>query len=504
MLGKENSKAREIIEYAESKGMLVEKAALEVLDKSGSYREMIDSISAGGTIMLSAEDVENRLIKSQTKFSEISDVVIKKSRFQALAKDVDAELKIIKELDVTGQSGAEGSTKNFLRYFRDRYETLYCMLAQRPNLRPKTIDRLGSLPDNTDVDFIGMVVRKWKTKNGNEAFEVDDPSSSCIAVVSKENRVLVEASKHLLLDDVVAIKGRKISKGMVIVKELLWPDLENCGFKPVERDLSVIAVSDLHVGSKLFLEDEFRKFLSWLNGDVASDSEREGIGRIKYAVIAGDNVDGIGVYPDQFDELRIRDIYEQYALFAEYIKEIPEYIEVIICPGQHDAVRRADPQPAIPKEFVKELHGLGNIHFVGSPSWFSMEGLTCLLYHGACLHDLYNSVGFLNPTKPQEAMVELLKHRHLMPGYGLKQPYVPEKKDFMVIREHPDFYFGGDMHHNGYDTYKGCTVVNSGTWQKQTNFQIEQGHVPTPGIVPEISLKTRKIREKHFYAQRAD
>ena len=128
-------------------------------------------------------------------------------------------------------------------------------------------------------------------------------------------------------------------------------------------------------------------------------------------VIAGDNVDGIGIYPNQIEELEIKDIYEQYEKFSEYMKEIPEYIETFICPGQHDAVRRADPQPAIPEEYVKDLYSLENMHFIGSPSWVELEGLKSLIYHGASHHDMYAATKHLDPKQPELGMVELLKRR---------------------------------------------------------------------------------------------
>ena len=38
-------------------------------------------------------------------------------------------------------------------------------------------------------------------------------------------------------------------------------------------------------------------------------------------------------------------------------------------------------------------------------------------------------------NQPQEGMVELLKKRDLMPKYGGRNPYVPERQDYMVIQE---------------------------------------------------------------------
>jgi DNA polymerase II small subunit len=177
--------------------------------------------------------------------------------------------------------------------------------------------------------------------------------------------------------------------------------------------------------------------------------------------------------------------------------QIPEHIETFICPGQHDAVRRAEPQPAIPPEFVPRLHKTKNFHFIGNPSWVEIEGLKTLIYHGASLHPLYTALNLGTQKEPHKAIIEVLKRRDLMTSYGTKNPYAPEK-GFMLIKEQPDIYIGGDMHHTGYGQYKSCTIINSGTWQKQTTFQISQGHYPTPGTATQIELETRKITEHNF------
>jgi intein/homing endonuclease len=168
------------------------------------------------------------------------------------------------------------------------------------------------------------------------------------------------------------------------------------------------------------------------------------------------------------------------------------------CPGQHDAVRRAEPQPSISKEFLPRLHAQRNFHFISSPSWVETEGLKNLIYHGPSIHDLISNVSFLTMDHPEKGMVELLKKRDLMPGYGGRNPYVPEKKDYMVIKEEPDLVWIGDMHHNGYANYRGATVLNGGCWEAQTDFEKRIGHNPTPGIFPIINLKNRQISEFYF------
>ncbi|AJF60416.1 MAG: DNA polymerase II small subunit [archaeon GW2011_AR10] len=498
----ENSKEREIINYVSEKNALIDSKAVEQLAAEESFREIIDELLQENSFLITSEKVNTKLLKKDTKIGRVKEVIIKSTRFKAAAKEQEPNYKILHEYDVTDQSSCEGNVKDFMMLFRDKFEFLSEILKKRPQFSPKQISKLSRVSKNSDTEFVGMVYRKWQTKNDHLAIELEDNEASCIVLILKDDFKLNKLAEHLLLDDVIGVKARKIGDELFIAKEIFWPDLPQRPIKRAERNLSIVGISDLHVGSKLFLEKEFSNFIEWINGNTDSEKEKERIGRIKYLLICGDNVDGVGVYPDQFDELAIKDVFEQYDNLAELMKKIPEYIEVFIIPGQHDATRRADPQPAIPKEFRKNLAGYGNIHFLGSPTWVTIEGLKCMLYHGASLHDLYTSVNFLKASEPQKAMAELLKRRDIMITYGLRQPYVPEKKDYMLIREEPDFYFGGDMHHNGYDQYRGCSIINCGTWQERTEFQIQLGHIPTPGIAVEVDLNTREIREKQFYGGR--
>jgi DNA polymerase II small subunit len=491
---------KDILDYASKKKMLLEGGALEALAKAPDFAKVIDSLESESVFIVSRELVEKKsiLLADKPKSSIEPKGTVEGGAFRATAKDFDSNLEVLREYDVTDQSCSEGKVTDFLNYFRNKFELLSDILRRRHTLSPKPIKRLKGVAKNEAVDIIGMVYRKWVTKNGHVAFQLEDFEAKCIVLVLKDNAQLTALSERIMLDDVLGIKGTKFAEQLVIAKEILWPDLPMKQPKTVDVPVNIASISDMHVGSKLFLERGFNRFLEWINCRAGTKKEREKAGSIKYLLVTGDNVDGIGIYPKQFDELNIRDIGSQYDEFSRLIAEIPDYIEIVICPGQHDAVRWADPQPAIPKQFAKELHELGNVHFVGSPGWLAIEGLKVLLYHGSCLHDLISSVSFLNSTEPEKATIELLKKRDLMPAYGLKQPYVPEKKDFMVIREEPDLFFLGDMHHNSYGNYRGTTIVHNGTWQARTAYQVKLGHVPTPGIVPIIELCSRKITETAF------
>jgi len=499
--------AEEIVNYASEKTAFVNADALQLLSEAGDYKKIIDELLAEGIFEISRDKVSEKIAKSRAKINvlETPIIEIRHEKFRPEARESSGKVKILEEYDVTGQSFSSGSVKDFLNYFRVKFEMLSEILMQHPGMSPKSISslhnmRIGS-EGRKEFDVIGMVKDKWVSKKGHLILQLEDLEAECVAVIPKDDLELTRIAGNVLPDNVICVRAVKGNQGMIIAKGIVFPEVPQREFPKIENEASIAVTADVHMGSKLFLEESFRRFLAWINGSIGSEKEAERAGKIKYLVFAGDNVDGVGIYPEQFDELGIKDIYEQYAEFEKLIMQIPEYVEIIICPGQHDAVRRADPQPAIPKEFVPNLSKMSNVHFVGSPGWFEIEGLKCLVYHGASLHDLISSVTTLSSAKPEKVMVEILKRRDLMPTYGLRQPYVPEKKDFMVMKEVPDLYFGGDMHHVGYERYRGTTVVNAGTWQSQTPYQLNLGHIPTPGIVPTIDLRKNSIREAHFIGQ---
>ena len=489
---------KEIAKYASEKNALVDEKAISLLKGRDNYRDIIDEILEDGTFIISQEEVEKKILRTKLSAVDKKQVLVENTSFRPLAKEYEGKIKKIASMEVTGQSKSEGKTQNFVDYFRRKFELLSQILKRRQGISPRPINRIKAIPKGNNLDVIGMVYRKWVTKNGHIALQLEDLEGQCIALIMKNEQKTVDLAQSILMDEVIAVKGVKWNEDMIIVKDVLWPDMPIRQVKMPETKVTIASTSDMHLGSRLFLEKPFNSFLNWINGSNQTEKEREKVGKIKYLIITGDNVDGVGIYPSQLNELLISDIHKQYAEFTRLISQVPEYIEIVICPGQHDAVRWADPQPAIPKEFVKELHEKENVHFVGSPGWVEIEGLKTMLYHGGALHDLIGSVGYLNSEKPSEAMVEVLKRRDIMSTYGIKQPYVPEKEDYLVVKEEPDLVYIGDMHHNSYSNYRGTNVINSGTWQARTDYQVKLGHVPTPGIVPIFDPSTGKISENRF------
>ncbi|HWQ21064.1 MAG TPA: DNA-directed DNA polymerase II small subunit [Methanotrichaceae archaeon] len=393
--------------------------------------------------------------------------------------------------DITGRSTCVGDYEDFIRYFRDRYGKIREMLSRRLNSRP--IESLSKSTSGREVSLIGMVMEVRTTAKGNRVIELEDPTGMVTAVVQKESTCF-DQSQGIVTDEVIGVTGMYDGSGRIFVKSLVWPDLPNQSQPLAAGAGGALLTSDIHVGSKYFMADAWERFLSWVNGE--SDDPSGLASRVKYLVIAGDLVDGIGIYPGQEGDLAIKDIYDQYEEAARCLNGIRPGITVVISPGNHDIVRQAEPQPALPEEIQKMFSG--DKVFVGSPAWITLGGVSLLVYHGRSIDDLVLRVPGLSYGEPEKAMMEMLRRRHLCPIYGNRVSIAPEQEDHYVIKRTPAVLHCGHVHTIGIARYKGVAVVNSGTWQSQTDFQKKMNIQPTPAIVPHIDLATMKIRKLLF------
>jgi DNA polymerase II small subunit len=232
------------------------------------------------------------------------------------------------------------------------------------------------------------------------------------------------------------------------------------------------------------------RFVRWLNGQEGSEEQRERARQVKYLVVAGDVVDGIGVYPGQEHELSIPDIEEQYRFCAQQFARVPERVRIVMLPGNHDAVRPAEPQPAMGNDLRQGYRD--NVTFVGNPCQVNLMGVEVLAYHGVSLIDFMTRLRGLDVHRPIPIMEELLKRRHIAPMYGGHTPLAPEARDYLVIERVPDIFVTGHLHTCDVGEYRGVTLINAGTWQDQTSYQKTLGITPEAARVPIVDLMTGK------------
>lgn len=426
--------------------------------------------------------------------------VAPRRKAKTLAQEYEPEIRIRDEKDITRKSYSEGNLEGFLSYFRDRYERLSKILRERNHMRDSYTVEWIKNKGVGEVQIIGMVNGKRTSKKGHVILELEDYSGTIPCIILNKDKELTELSKEIVLDEVLGITGN-VSKNneIIIVKDLIFPDL------PINREpkhsldpLALAIISDIHIGSSKFLDGVFLKFIKWLRGEIGNAKQRALAEKVKYLIVGGDIVDGVGIYPGQENELTIKDIHAQYEQFSSFLNSVPEYMEIIVLPGNHDAVRQAEPQPAITEEFAPGLYEDPRIRMVGNPCYANIHGVDVLSYHGRSLDDMISTIPNLSYSQPAKAMLALIKKRHLTPIYGGKVPLAPESLDYMLIEEVPDIFHLGHVHTVGVECYRGATLINSGTFQEQTSFQRKMNMRPDPGRIPIVDLKEGKTTIMRF------
>ena len=426
-------------------------------------------------------DVKEKVINKEIEEASetVKDTKVKFKR-NLEKTNVEYDFKIIQ--DTSKKSYTSGEIENLISYFKSRYEKLSNILQRRPEL--KTYTKIADIQeDQTDLILIVMVREIRSSKNGHKIVEFEDDTGNISVLFSQKNEELFAEAEKLVRDEVVGIVARKSNdRNFAFGQEIINPGVLRIPEK--EMDFGIVFLSDVHIGSLTFLEDAFNRFIDWINCEYGDEKQRQVAEDVKYLIIGGDIVDGIGVYPNQDKELAIKDITEQYNEAARFLGNIRSDIKIIIAPGNHDASRVAEPQPAVPEEYAKALYELDNVEFISNPGVVSLDGINVLIYHGRSFDDLVMAVKDFSHERNDLLMEELLKKRHLAPIYGERTPLASELEDYLVIDEIPDVFHTGHVHINTYRKFKGIHLINSGTFQTQTEFQKIYNIEPTPAEVP--------------------
>jgi len=471
------------LSYATSKGFQIHPDAFAMLkgldsDVLKTVQEIIRSKKTSKNAVILVDDIKNLFSpkKDEVAIEQVCTVLL------------DPTEKV-----ATGE-GVEGYTA----LFRSRFEKSMRILGQRPD--SKRISKIASVKQTSHASskmvvkgenslhgrttmVAGLLMSRRTKKNGVEIVVDDNTGSLSMMVVTEDVKKQVLA---LALDQMIMLEleNKKNAPGLT-VKSVMTPDIPDHLPNRSKSEAYVVLISDLHVGSRYFMEKEFLRFLDWLSSD--DDLVR----KIKFVCVGGDLIDGVGIFPNQDKELLEMDVDKQMSHVTRLLAKVPKHIKVIVIPGNHDPGRRALPQPAIPgKSIVDHLYGLPNCMMFGNPAFIELNGVKLLMYHGQSLDDIIATTPGLTYDKPAEAMKVFLKARHLAPTYGARTPVAPEHEDMMVITEVPDILQSGHVHVTDVQSYRGTLVVNSGAWQSQTKYQQTMGITPIPGLAILVNLAT--------------
>jgi len=470
----------EILSEALKRKLFLSPQAVEILESNGHSMEMVNTILnalAGNCMFVTEKDVMQFLEGDKALFKSEKTVQPRTRR--------SSDIEVIKGSDISGNSTCTGTIDDFTNYFRSRYDQQKKILMDRVGVATP-IDMAKTL--QRDCTIVGMVYECDTTKNGHTMLTVEDPRGTVKVLIHRDSPLINEL---FVTDEVVGIRGKCSSKGdLFIANEIIRPDIpQNNRWENSDTDSAIAFLSDIHIGSKEFLVKNWEKMISWLKTDPAAQN-------IGYIVMPGDVVDGIGAYPDQENDLDIIDIYDQYEALSEYVKQIPDDIRIVMHPGNHDACRLAEPQPALAEIYTKTFDS--NIIMTGNPINLKVEGRTVTSYHGKSIDDWISSVRGMSYEDPLAVMKEMCRRRHLAPMYGKRNALAPEKKDYLSMDVVPDIFVSGHVHGAGSMIYRGVRLINASTWQSQTDYQAKHNFNPDPGVMPIVNLGNGRVEMKSF------
>ena len=413
--GKNNNNLSKIISFVTSKGFQIHPDALTLIEKiQDNYFQVIDEIlldkkkKKEKSMVIRTEDIKNfvkipnyksstenknnnQIIISETKTSssssfpsstmikydninieENNDAMedeilfsIKKNSLNKYKEKMDENFKIVYDTNdkINSSEGVEGYTS----LFRSRYEkSLRILSLRQDSKRVKKIETIKQLFNQSNINYkslskeeannpvviaAGLVMEK-DIKNNNYDITIDDQTG--LLTVTTFDEDLKKQISMLAVDQMVMIEFEINSKRRKnTIKNLFSLDVPDRIPNRSKNEVFSILISDLHIGSKFFMEKEFQSFLEWLNGN--DRDSKDIISKIKYICICGDLIDGIGIFPNQDRELLEKDSFSQMDHAINILSKIPKHMKVFLIPGNHDLGRRALPQPAIPKKYAEKI-----------------------------------------------------------------------------------------------------------------------------------------------------
>jgi len=489
---------RELIALALSEGYQLTRDAVELLERVENPHEVLRKAieerrkARRPTTMVIDAPTISKLINVEAEKQKETTTEIKEEELPR--KQYKADYKIIHSIPEDYK--ISGTMDEFMQYFKSKYHKLRRIIERRGNNYVPIVE-LTKLRSGEEAYFIGMVMDKRETEKAI-ILTCDDLSGYVNVIVPKRDRELTEVAEEILIDQVIGVRARK-RETTFIASEIQLPEIENNRITDNGKGDEVYAclISDIHIGSRKFREDLLEKFLDWINRGKDRVAKR-----LKYLIINGDLVDGIGVYPGQEKELEIVNVEEQFRKASKYLAEIPEEVEVIFCPGNHEPIRKALPQPPVGGKYRSILTKARPITFGTNPSTIIMENRKLIIYHGQGLEEVIEFSKNLSYSvidrKIGDAMVKLIRFRHLAPCYGGSTQIMPLGDDPLVIEETPDILHTGHIHTAAAVSYRGVHLINSGTWQDQTQYQKRLGINPTVGTAAIIELSKMQVSIRKF------
>jgi len=514
--------SQEILKFCLQKGLLLDKEVLNLFSETKDVEsvkliiEKIKTYTQERIITKSLFDQNKEQVYKvfstlpEENQKELETLKIKLGLSIEISKEIEKPKKLehktfvngVKILSMNSDSTKKLEVKDFVNYFKSRLNEMKNFLQDNPKLT--NLISINKISDNRNgTSIIGIVSDKRITKNKNILLEVEDLTGKIRVLINQNKPEIYKKGEEISLDSVLGFVGSG-NKEILFANDVIFPDSYLQKRKKSFIEEYALFIGDLHFGSKLFFEDSFLKFIDYLNCKLPNTPESK---KIKYLFIVGDLVAGVGNYPTQERDLKIKDVEEQFIELSKLLKKIRKDIQIIISPGNHDGVRLMEPQPLIGEKYAWALHDLDNVILTENPASINLgamgdfSGFDVLTYHGFSFPFYANTVPSLivsdSMNAPNKIMSYLLKNRHLAPSHTSVQ-YFPNEEDNLVIKKVPDIFVSGHTHKCAVSYYNNILMISISCWESMTPYQEKFGNEPDHCKVPMFNLKTREVKILDF------
>ncbi|MBT3574182.1 MAG: DNA polymerase II small subunit, partial [Nitrosopumilus sp.] len=300
-----------VLNYALNKGFQIHPDAFKILDDITDVKKL--------------EKIIKEIVKEKTKQKLFQINQDDLETYLGIKDDPNLlnEMKILS--DPTDKITSGEGVKGYNALFSSRFNKLKRIISDRPESKLiKSISVVKTTKLENDVYVCGLVTMRNAERNITKLV-LEDPSGSFEGIIFDDE--LQKTAGTLLIDQFVMARVASAKNSGLMIKDLIFPDIPDQKINKSESEVYAVFLSDLHIGSKYFMEKELTEFVTWL-------SSPDPVARkVRFVLIGGDIVDGVGIYPNQNKELVCQTIEEQLQKAEDLLDKIPKNVKIIIMPG---------------------------------------------------------------------------------------------------------------------------------------------------------------------------
>jgi len=234
-----------VLNYALNKGFQIHPNAFKILDDITDVKQL--------------EKIIKEIVKEKTK-QKLFQINQNDLETYLGIKDDPSLLNEIKILsDPTSKVTSGEGVKGYNALFSSRFNKLKRIVSDRPESKKiKSIAVVKSKLQKEweiekDVYVCGLVTTRNAERNITKLV-LEDPSGSFEGIIFDEE--LQKTAGTLLIDQFVIARVTSTKNSGLMIKDLILPDIPDQKINKSESEVYAVFLSDLHIGSRYFMEEE--------------------------------------------------------------------------------------------------------------------------------------------------------------------------------------------------------------------------------------------------------